>query len=103
MCIREGDEWKTNFQTFYGHFKYAMMHFGLTNAHAIFQNSMNNVFHEYLDDFMGYHIDDILIFSQNVEGMNHMFDLFWTSSKTIQPSSSCQFLFSKILYYQNKL
>ncbi len=29
--------------------------------------------------------------------MNHMFDFFWTSSKTIQPFSSCQFSFSKVL------
>jgi protein gp37 len=66
--IQEGDEWKTNFQTHYGHFKYVVMPFGLTNAPTIFQNSMNDVFHEYLDDFMVYHIDDILIFSKNVEG-----------------------------------
>jgi hypothetical protein len=29
---------------------------------------MNDVFHEYLDDFMVYHIDDIFILSKNVEG-----------------------------------
>jgi len=28
---------------------------------------MNNVFHEYLDDFMVCYIDDILIFSKNME------------------------------------
>jgi hypothetical protein len=28
---------------------------------------MNDVFHEYLDDFMVYYIDDIFIFSQNME------------------------------------
>jgi hypothetical protein len=30
-----------------------VMFFNLANAHAIFQHLMNNVFHEYLDDFMG--------------------------------------------------
>jgi hypothetical protein len=67
MRTQENDECKTNFQTCYGHFKYAVMPFGLTNAPAIFQNLMKNVFHEYLDDFMVYHIDDILIFSKNLE------------------------------------
>jgi hypothetical protein len=28
---------------------------------------MNNVFHEYLDDFMVYYINDIFIFSKNME------------------------------------
>ncbi len=44
------------------------MPFGLSNAFAIFQNLMNNVFHEYLYNFMVYHIDDIFIFSKNMEG-----------------------------------
>jgi hypothetical protein len=43
------------------------MPIGLTNALTIFQHLMNNVFHEYLDDFMVYYIDDILIFSKNLE------------------------------------
>jgi len=68
MHIQKGEEWKTNFQTCYAHFKYVVMPFGLTNAHSIFQNLMNDVFHEYLDDFMVYHIDDIFILSKNVEG-----------------------------------
>jgi hypothetical protein len=28
---------------------------------------MNDVFHEYLDDFMVYYINDIIIFSKNME------------------------------------
>jgi hypothetical protein len=43
------------------------MPFGLINAPTIFQHLMNNVFHEYLDDFMVYYINDILIFSKNME------------------------------------
>ncbi len=49
-----------------------------TNVLAIFQHFINNVFYEYLDDFVVCYIDNILIFSKN---MNNMFDLFWTSSK----------------------
>jgi hypothetical protein len=36
MRIREGDKWKTAFRTRYGHFKYIVLLFGLTNALATF-------------------------------------------------------------------
>jgi hypothetical protein len=52
---------KDFFQTHYIHFKYIVMFFDLANSHAIFQHLMNNVFHEYLDDFMGCYINDILV------------------------------------------
>ena len=41
MKIREGDKWKTAFRTRYGHFKYQVMSFGLTNALASFQEYIN--------------------------------------------------------------
>jgi hypothetical protein len=52
MCIQEGDEWKIALCTYYGHFEYVMMPFDPTNALAIFQHFMNDVFHEYLNDFV---------------------------------------------------
>jgi hypothetical protein len=65
--IKKGDEWKTVFRTRYGHFEYNIMPFGLTNAPAIFQHLMNDIFHEFLDDFVVCYLDDILIFSKNCE------------------------------------
>jgi hypothetical protein len=54
------------FRTRYDHFDYVVMPFGLTNAPTIFQHMMNDVFHEYVDDFAVYYIDDIFVFSKNM-------------------------------------
>jgi len=71
--IKEGDEWKMTFRTRYGHFEYNVMPFGLTNALAIFQHLMNDVFREFLDDFVVCYLNDILVFSKNEEEhINHV-------------------------------
>ncbi len=63
ICL--GDEWKTAFRTCYGHFEYTVMPFGLTNALAVFQHLMNDIFREYMDEFVVVYLDDILIFSKD--------------------------------------
>jgi hypothetical protein len=57
--IRPGDEWKTAFQTRYGHFEYSVI--GLTNALAVFQHMVNDIFRDFLDIFTIVYLDDILI------------------------------------------
>ena len=43
------------------------MHFGLTNALAVFMDLMNRVFHEYMDSFVIFFIDDILFYTKSQE------------------------------------
>ena len=65
--ITPGDEEKTAFTTRYGLFEFTVMSFGLTNAPATFQRTMNNIFVQYLDEFILVYLDDILIFSVKVK------------------------------------
>jgi transposase InsO family protein len=55
----------TTFRTRYGAYKYKVMPFGLTNGPATFQRFINDVFMDYLDDFLTAFIDDLLIYSDN--------------------------------------
>lgn len=64
--IREGDEWKTAFNTLTGHYEYQVMPFGLTNAPAVFQVLVNDVLRDLLNACVFVYLDDILIFSSDL-------------------------------------
>lgn len=59
--IKDGDEWKTAFNTPLGLFEYLVMPFGLTNAPAVFQRLINGVFRVFLNRFVFVYLNDILI------------------------------------------
>lgn len=69
--IREGDQWKTAFNCPLGHFEYQVMPFGLTNAPAVFQNMVNDVLRDMLNRFLFVYLDDLLIYSPDLETHQH--------------------------------
>ena len=65
--MREGDEWKTTFNTPRGHYEYLVMPFGLMNAPAVFQALVNDVLRDVINHNVFVYLDDILVFSETLE------------------------------------
>jgi len=65
--IAPGDEWKTAFRMRYGSYEWLVMPFGLTNAPAAFQQFVNTIFADMLDVCIIVYLDDILIYSEDME------------------------------------
>ena len=92
--MRDTDIPKTCIRTRYGSFEFLVMPFGLTNAPSTFQAVMNDVFREYLDDFVMVYIDDILIFSRTEEDHFRHVKLILTrlrQHKLFAKLSKCEF------------
>ena len=65
MRIRKGDKWKTVFKTWYNHFKYHVMSFGLINAPTSFQGFIIKILVEKLDIFVIVYLDNIFIYTDD--------------------------------------
>jgi len=65
--MRKGDDYKTAFGTRYRQYEYKVMPFGLVNAPGPFQTMMNKILREFLDHGVVVYLDDILIYSENME------------------------------------
>ena len=64
--ITNGDKWKIAFRTCYRSFEWSVMSFGLANASIAFQQFMNDIFSDILDNCVIIYLDDILIYSNNM-------------------------------------
>ena len=65
MRNKEGDKWKIAFWTRYGHFKYQVMPFGLSNALVSFQGYIDKILAEKLNIFIIMYLDDIFIYTKD--------------------------------------
>jgi len=65
--MRKGDEPETAFHTRYREYEYKVVPFELVNAPATFQTMMNKILTEFLNHETVLHLDDILIYSENME------------------------------------
>ena len=64
--IKEEERYKIAFTVLFGHFEWNVMPFRLKNAPSEFQKIMNEIFNTYTS-FCIVYIDDVLIFSQNID------------------------------------
>ncbi|MBW0554972.1 hypothetical protein O181_094687 [Austropuccinia psidii MF-1] len=67
LRIKEGDKHLTSLKTKYGSYEYFVMPFGLTNAPASFYKPLNDIFADFLDIFVVFYLDYIMVFSSSEE------------------------------------
>ncbi|CAN1260507.1 Transposon Ty3-I Gag-Pol polyprotein [Linum perenne] len=92
--IAKGDEPKTACVTRYGSYEFNVMPFGLTNAPATFCTLMNQVFEEFLDEFVVVYLDDIVIYSKTLEDhVTHLRKVFnaLRENKLYVKKEKCEF------------
>ena len=61
--IKDGDEWKTTFNTCFGLYEWLVTPFGLTGAPATFQRYINWVLRDEFDICCSAYIDDVVIYN----------------------------------------
>jgi hypothetical protein len=99
--VKEEDIPKTTFRTRYEHYEFLVMSFRLTNAPAAFMDTMNKVFHYYLDQFTVVFIDDILIYSKTLEEhKNHLRKVLerLRSEKLYAKLEKCEFWLDRVSF-----
>ena len=93
LRMAPGEEWKTVFRCRYESFEYIMIFFGLYNIPGTFQHYMNDMFRDFLDEFLVMYLDDLLIYSKMLKEYKqhvrvileclHDIELYLKSSKCI--------------------
>ena len=65
LRIVDSDIPKMAFHTRYGHYEFTVVPFGLTNSPAVLMSIMNGVFFIFMDNFLVFFLDEILIYSRD--------------------------------------
>jgi len=99
--MKQGDEYKTAFKTHHGHYQFKVMPFGLTNAPATFQCIMNEVLAPFLRKFVMVFLDDILIYSPDLDcHLAHLEQVLETlkTNQLYLKKSKCSFAQGQVEY-----
>lgn len=99
--IAENDIWKIAFETRNRLYEWLVMPFVLCNTPTTFMRVMNDVFRPFLDKFVIFYLDDILVFSSRLEEyVKHVKWVFYVlqREKLYLKLSKCEFLKTSIVY-----
>jgi hypothetical protein len=101
ILLRDGEEFKTAFQTYLGQYEFCVMAFGLTGAPSTFQGAMNATLAPGLRKFVIVFFDDILVFSPSlethIEHLQQVFDWLRRDQWKLK-KSKCTFAKQSISY-----
>ena len=98
LRIRDSDIPKITFCSIYGHHKFIVRSFRLTNAPVVFMNVMNWVFKDFLDTLIIVFIDDIFVYSKiEIEHEEHLHKVseILQTNKLYAKFTKCEFGWGK--------
>jgi len=99
--VKYEDISKNAFRTHYGHYKYLVIPFSVTNAPGVFMDYMNMIFPHYLDSFVVVFVDDILVCSKTREEHEEHLKIVLQTLRDQQlytKLSKCEFCLDKVSF-----
>ena len=67
LCMTSREEWKIIFQCHYELFEYIMIFFDLYNDFEMFQHYMNDIFRDFLDEFLVIYLNNLLVYFKTLK------------------------------------
>lgn len=101
ILLHQGEEYKTAFQTYLGHYEFRVMAFGLTGAPDTFQKAMNHTLALVIRKCALVFFDDILVYNVSLEShLNHLQQVFELLAKEQWKIklSKCSFAQNQVSY-----